>query len=48
MSAPVAADTLSPLSASSEISACSADGLNPVATRIAPSSLRSSAVACDS
>ena len=37
-----------PFSASREMSACSAGGPSPAATRIAPSSLRSSAVACDS
>jgi tetratricopeptide (TPR) repeat protein len=37
-----------PLSASREMSACSAGGPSPAATRRAPSSLRSRAVACDS
>src|SRR5260221_3284412 len=46
--APVASETLSPLSASSEISACSAAGPRPAATSRAPSSLRSRPVACDS
>ena len=41
MSAPVASETRSPLSASREISACSAGGPSPAATRSAPSSLRS-------
>jgi hypothetical protein len=48
MSAPVASETRSPFSASSEISACSTGGPSPAAIRSAPSSLRSSAVACDS
>ena len=48
MSAPVASDTRTPFSASREISACSAGGPSPAATRRPPSSLRSSAVACDS
>ena len=48
MSAPVASDTRSPLSASREISACSAGAPSPAATRSAPNSLRSRAVACDS
>ena len=48
MSAVVASDTRSPLSASSEISACSAAGPRPAATSCAPSSLRSSPVAWDS
>jgi hypothetical protein len=48
MSAPVASDTRSPLSASSEMRACSTGGPSPAATRMAPSSLRSRAVACDS
>jgi hypothetical protein len=46
--APVASETRCPLRASSEVRACSAGGPSPAATRIAPSSLRSSAVACDS
>jgi hypothetical protein len=45
---PVASDTGSLFSASKEISACSAGGPSPAATRSAPSSLRSRAVACDS
>ena len=48
ISAPVASETRSPLRASSEISACSAGGPSPAATSSAPSSLRSSPVACDS
>jgi hypothetical protein len=48
MLAPVASDTRSPLSASSEISACSAGRPSPAATSSEPSSLRSSPVACDS
>ena len=48
MSAPVASETRSPLSASREISACSAAGPSPAATSSAPSSLRSSPVAWDS
>ena len=48
MSAPVASGTRSPLSASREVSACSAGGPSPAATSRAPSSLRSRAVACDS
>ena len=41
MSAPIASETRRPLSASSEISACSAAGPSPAATRSAPTSLRS-------
>ena len=48
MSAPVASETRSPFSASSEISACLADEPSPAATSSAPSSLRSSATAWDS
>jgi len=48
MLAPVASETRSPLSASSEISACSPGEPSPAATSRAPSSLRSSAVACES
>ena len=48
MLAPVASETRSPLSASSEISACSPGGPSPAATSSSPSSLRSSPVACDS
>jgi len=48
MSAPVASETRSPFSASSEISACSHGGPSPAATSKAPSSLRSRATACDS
>jgi hypothetical protein len=43
-----ASETRSPLSASSEISACSAGGPSPAATSRAPSSLRSSPMAWDS
>ena len=46
--APVASETRSPFRASSEISACSAGAPSPAATSSAPSSLRSSPVACDS
>ena len=45
VSAPVASETRSPFSASSEISACPAGGSSPAATRSAPSSLRSRATA---
>jgi hypothetical protein len=48
MLAPVASDTRSPLSASREISACSAGEPSPAAASSAPSSLRSRPVACDS
>ena len=48
MSAPVASETRSPFSASSEISACPAGEPSPAATSSAPSSLRSSATAWDS
>ena len=48
MSAPVASETRSPFSASSEISACSTGGPSPAATSSAPSSLRSRATAWDS
>jgi hypothetical protein len=48
ISAPVASETRSPFNASSESSACSAGGPSPAATSSAPSSLRSSATACDS
>ena len=48
MLAPAASDTRSPFKASSEISPCSAGWPSPAATRIAPSSLRSSPVACES
>ena len=48
MLAPVASETRSPFRASREISACSAAAPSPAATRIAPSSFRSSPVACDS
>jgi len=48
MPAPAASETRSPLRASREISAWSAGGPSPAATRMAPSSLRSRAVACDS
>jgi hypothetical protein len=48
ISAPAASDTRSPFSASSEIRACSDGGPIPAATSRAPSSLRSSAAACDS
>jgi hypothetical protein len=48
MLAPVASETRSPLRASSEISACSLAMPRPAATSSAPSSLRSSPVACDS
>ncbi len=47
MVAPVASDTRSPFSASKEISACSPGGPSPAATSSAPSSLRSSPVACE-
>jgi hypothetical protein len=47
ISAPVASETRSPLRVSSEMRACSAGGPSPAATRSAPSSLRSMAVACD-
>jgi hypothetical protein len=47
MSVPAASDTRSPLSASREISACSAGGLSPAATRRAPSSLWSRARVSD-
>ena len=45
MPAPVASETRSPFSASSEISACYVGGPSPAATSGAPSSLRSSAAA---
>ena len=48
MSAFAASETRSPLRASREISACSAGGPSPAATRSAPSSLRSRPVAWDS
>ena len=48
MSAPVASDIRSPFKASKEISACSGGGPSPAVTSSAPSSLRSSATACDS
>jgi hypothetical protein len=48
MSAAVASETLSPFSASREISACPGGWPSPAATSMAPSSLRSSATACDS
>jgi hypothetical protein len=44
----VASETRSPFRASSEISACCCAGPRSAATSIAPSSLRSSPVACDS
>jgi hypothetical protein len=48
MLAPVASDTRRPLSASSEIRACSIAGPSPAATSRAPTSLRSKPMACDS
>jgi hypothetical protein len=48
MLAPVASETRGPLSASSESSACSAGGPSRAATSSAPSSIRSSPMACDS
>jgi hypothetical protein len=47
MLAPVASETRSPFKASREMRACSAAAPSPAATRIAPSSLRSSLVACE-
>jgi hypothetical protein len=48
MVAPVASETPSPLRASRQMSACPAGAPSPAAASSAPSSFRSSPVACDS